>query len=108
MTLAWIYLLIAGVLEIGWAVGLKYTQGFTKLGPSIVTVVFLIGSMLLLAKAAETIPIGTAYAVWVGIGILGTSILGVFLFQEPSSFLRLFFLMLLLISVIGIKFTIVE
>lgn len=105
MSQAWIYLAIAGVLEVGWAIGLKYTEGFTKLIPSILTAISLAGSMYLLALAAKTLPIGTAYGVWVGIGALGAAILGIILFQEPATAKRLFFLALLLISIVGLKVT---
>lgn len=105
MSQAWIYLIIAGILETGWAIGLKYTEGFTKLIPSVLTGVALAGSMYLLALAAKTLPIGTAYGVWVGIGALGAAILGIILFQEPVTAGRLFFLALLLISIIGLKMT---
>lgn len=101
--MSWLVLLIAGLLEVCWAVGLKYTQGFTKLGPSIFTLVTLALSMFLLAKASEVLPIGTAYGVWVGIGALGAAILGVFLFNETVTPARVFFLFLLLISIIGLK-----
>jgi len=105
MSQAWIYLAIAGILEIGWAVGLKYTYGFTRLIPSLLVALSLAGSMYLLALAAKTIPIGTAYGVWVGIGALGAAILGIILFQEPATAGRLFFIVLLLVSIIGLKMT---
>ena len=103
--MAWVYLIIAGLLEVCWAVGLKYTQGFTKLWPSVFTLVTLAASMYLLSKAAQTLPIGTAYAVWVGIGALGAGVLGIILFNEPASVLRMVFFILLLISILGLKFT---
>ena len=105
MTIAWIYLVIAGLLEVCWAVGLKYTDGFTRLWPSTFTLITLAASMYLLAKAAQTLPIGTAYAVWVGIGALGAAIFGIIFFQESVSMLRLGFLSLLLISILGLKFS---
>lgn len=105
MSSAWIVLFFAGLLEVCWAVGLKYTQGFTKLGPSVFTLVTLAGSMYLLSKAAESLPIGTAYAVWVGIGAVGAGILGIVLFKEPITPLRIGFMTLLVISIIGLKFT---
>lgn len=105
MSSAWITLLIAGLLEVCWAVGLKYTQGFTKIWPSLFTLITLAGSMYLLSKAAEQLPIGTAYAVWVGIGAVGASLLGILLFKEPVSFARLIFMSLLIISILGLKFT---
>lgn len=105
MSKAWIYLFFAGLLEICWAVSLKYTQAFTKLVPSLFTLVALAGSMYLLAKATNTLPIGTAYAIWVGIGATGAAVLGILLFKEPASFARLCFLILLVISIIGLKLT---
>lgn len=96
---------IAGVLETGWAIGLKYTEGFTRLVPSIFTIVALAGSMFLLARAAETLPIGTAYGVWVGIGAFGAAVLGIALFGESASLARLFFLALMLVSIVGLKMT---
>lgn len=105
LSMSWTILVIAGLFEICWAVGLKYTEGFTKLVPSIFTVVTLSISMYLLAKASQNLPIGTAYAVWVGIGAAGTAILGLFLFQESMNITRLFFLGLLLVSIIGLKLT---
>ena len=103
--MSWVYLILAGLLEIVWAIGLKYTVGFTKLVPSVVTIVALIGSMLLLATAARTLSIGTAYAVWVGIGALGASILGMVLFEEPATAARIAFLGLLLVAIVGLKLT---
>jgi quaternary ammonium compound-resistance protein SugE len=99
----WIILTIAGLFETAWAIGLKYTQGFTRLWPSVFTLVTLAISMLLLAKAADKLPIGTAYSVWVGIGALGAAILGIVLFKEPLTFMRVFFILLLLIAIIGLK-----
>lgn len=105
MSVAWIYLILAGLLEVCWAIGLKYTEGFTRLGPSIFTLTTLAASMYLLAKAANTLPIGTAYAIWVGIGAVGAGILGIVLFKEPVTIPRLAFMILLVISIIGLKFT---
>jgi quaternary ammonium compound-resistance protein SugE len=102
---AWLYLIFAGLFEVCWAIGLKYTNGFTKLVPSVFTLVTLAISMFLLSKAAEVLPIGTAYAVWVGIGALGAAILGICLFQESIALSRLIFLGMLLISLIGLKVT---
>lgn len=98
-------LVVAGLFEVCWAIGLKYTDGFTKLIPSLFTLVTLALSMFLLARATQTLPIGTAYGVWVGIGALGAAVCGIFLFQESASPLKLFFLALLLISIIGLKVT---
>jgi len=104
-TWSWILLIMAGLLEICWAIGLKYTAGFTKLAPSIFTITTLAGSMYLLARASQNLPIGTAYGVWVGIGALGAGILGICLFNESASPARLFFLALLLVAIIGLKVT---
>jgi quaternary ammonium compound-resistance protein SugE len=103
--MAWVLLLIAGLFETGWAIGLKYTDGFTRLVPSVLTASAVGVSMFLLALAARSIPIGTAYAVWVGIGAAGAVVLGVFLFREPLTVPRLLFLMLLLVSSAGLKMT---
>ncbi len=103
--MAWIFLIIAGVLEVGWAIGLKYSQGFTKLVPSVLTIAGIVASMYLLALASRDISIGTAYAVWVGIGALGTGVLGVILIGEPMNAGRIFFLILLMVSIIGLKLT---
>ncbi len=104
-TMSWVLLAIAGLLEVCWAIGLKYTAGFTKLWPSVFTITTLAGSMYLLARAAENLPIGTAYGVWVGIGALGAAVLGIILFNESSSPMRLFFLAMLLVSIVGLKFS---
>lgn len=103
--MAWWLLVLAGLLEAGWAVGLKYTQGFSKPLPSVLTIAAIVASMWLLAIAARTLPIGTAYAVWVGIGALGAAILGVILFKEPVTASRVFFLGLLLVAIVGLKFS---
>lgn len=103
--MAWILLFIAGLLEVAWAIGLKYTHGFTRLWPSVFTITAIGASMYLLAVAARTLPIGTAYAVWVGIGAAGTAILGVWLLKEPVSPARVVFLVLLVISIVGLKFS---
>lgn len=104
-TLSWVLLVCAGLLEVCWAIGLKYTVSFTKLGPSVFTIVTLALSMYLLARASEALPIGTAYAVWVGIGALGAAIFGILLLNESASPARLFFLGLLLVAIIGLKVT---
>jgi quaternary ammonium compound-resistance protein SugE len=105
LTLPWLYLIVAGLLEVCWAIGLKYSAGFTRLVPSIFTLITLALSMVLLSKAAQALPIGTAYAVWVGIGALGAAILGIFLFHEAVTPLRVLFLVMLLSSIIGLKAT---
>lgn len=101
--MAWLYLILAGLLEIGWAIGLKYTEGFTRLLPSVLTLAAILSSMLLLALAAREIPIGTAYAVWVGIGAVGAAVFGMILFDEPRNAARIFFLTLLIASIVGLK-----
>jgi len=103
--MAWIILLIAAFLETGWAIGLKYSDGFSKLGPSIPTVAAMIASMGLLSIATKTLPIGTAYAVWVGIGAAGTAVLGIILFNEPATAARIFFLVLLVAAIVGLRAT---
>jgi quaternary ammonium compound-resistance protein SugE len=101
--MAWLYLFVAGLFEIGWAIGLKYSDGFTRLVPSVLTAIAMVASVALLGLAARSLPIGTAYAVWVGIGAFGTAALGLVLFGEPQNFWRLFFLGLLVVAVIGLK-----
>ena len=101
----WLILIVAGLLEVCWSVGLKYTNGFTRLRPTVFTLATLSASMYLLAKASQSLPIGTAYGVWVGIGAMGAAVLGMILFDEPVSVARVGFLMLLLISIIGLKVT---
>ena len=103
--MAWIFLMIAGIFEVIWAIGLKYTEGFTKLYPSIVTVVGMAISFYFLSMAVKTLPIGTAYAIWTGIGALGAVILGMILFGEPRNFLRLMFVAFILVGIIGLKAT---
>lgn len=102
---SWIVLVVAGLFEVCWAIGLKYTDGFTKLIPSIFTLTTLAISMYLLAKVSQTLPIGTAYAVWVGIGAFGAAVVGIYLFNESVSPMRLVFLGLLVVSIIGLKAT---
>ena len=103
--MAWTLLVVAGLLEVGWAVGLKYTEGFTRSVPSLLTALAIVGSMGLLGLAARTLPIGTAYGVWVGIGAVGAAVLGIVLFKEPVTAGRVVFLSLLLVSIIGLKVT---
>lgn len=103
--MAWFMLIVAGLLEVCWSIGLKYTNGFTNLVPSLLTGIAIAASMFLLAKSAETIPIGTAYPVWVGIGALGAAIGGILLFKESVSPARLVFLFLLIFSIVGLKLT---
>lgn len=101
---SWMILMVAAVLEIGWAVGLKYTQGFSRLLPSALTIAMMAGSMYLLAMAARVLPIGTAYAVWTGIGAVGTAILGILVFKEPATAARLVSIGLIVAGVVGLKF----
>jgi quaternary ammonium compound-resistance protein SugE len=101
--MAWIYLTIAGFFEIGWAVGLKYTEGFSRPLPSVLTVLAMIGSLWLLGLALKSIPIGTAYAVWTGMGVVGTTVLGILLFAEPASALRLACIGLIVAGILGLK-----
>ncbi|VTP86875.1 quaternary ammonium compound efflux SMR transporter SugE [Yersinia enterocolitica] len=103
--MAWIILVIAGLLEVIWAIGLKYSHGFTRLTPSIVTLVAMAASVFLLAYAMKTLPAGTAYAVWTGIGAVGTAILGIVLLGESASLARVFSLGLILAGIIGLKLT---
>lgn len=100
---AWIYLLIAGLLEIGWAIGLKYTEGFSRLWPSVWTIAAMIFSLAFLGLALKALPVGTAYAVWTGIGAIGTVILGIYLFNEPATAARLACIGLILAGIVGLK-----
>ncbi|QQD21742.1 quaternary ammonium compound efflux SMR transporter SugE [Venatoribacter cucullus] len=99
----WGILLLASVFEISWAIGLKYTEGFTRFWPSVATVTAMVLSVVLLGLAMKTLPVGTAYAVWVGIGAVGTAILGMYLFQEPASTARLLSLGFIIAGIIGLK-----
>ena len=99
----WIILFIAGLFEVGWAIGLKYTQGFTKLWPTVFTIASIIISMGLLGYTLKFLPVGTAYAVWTGIGAVGTAILGIILFGESKEFMRLFFIFLIVVGIVGLK-----
>jgi quaternary ammonium compound-resistance protein SugE len=99
----WVFLVIAGLLEVAWAIGLKYTHGFTKLGPSILTVMGMIASFYFLSLALRSLPLGTAYAIWTGIGAVGTVILGIVLFREPADLIRLICIGFILIGIIGLK-----
>ena len=101
--MAWLYLLVAGLFEVGWAVGLKYTEGFTRLWPSVWVGAALIFSMVLLAAAVKELPIGTAYAVWTGVGAVGTALLGMLLFGEPRDAARLLCIALIVAGILGLK-----
>jgi quaternary ammonium compound-resistance protein SugE len=99
----WILLVVAGLFEIGWAIGLKYTEGFTRLWPSLWTVAAMVVSLGLLGLALKTIPVGTGYAVWTGVGAAGTAILGIVLFAEPATALRLGSIGLIVAGIVGLK-----
>lgn len=103
--MAWVILFVAALFEVGWAIGLKFTDGFTRLWPSLWTAAAIVASMVLLAVAARTLPIGTAYAVWTGIGAAGTAVLGMWLFGEPATAGRLASLTLVVAGVVGLKLT---
>ena len=102
--MSWAILVLAGLLEVVWAIGLKYTDGFTRFWPTALTVLAMVLSVWLLGMAMKTLPVGTAYAVWVGIGAIGTAILGILLFAESASFGRLFSLFLIFAGIVGLKF----
>ena len=103
--MAWIILVFAGLLEVVWAIGLKYTHGFTRLTPSIITIVAMVVSMLLLANAMKTLPAGTAYAVWTGIGAVGAAVMGMILLGESTNLMRIFSLCLIIVGILGLKFS---
>lgn len=103
--MAWLILIVAGIFEIGFAIGMKYTDGFTKPLPTILTVLSVVISMVLLGVAMKTLPAGTAYAVWTGIGTVGTVILGIILFQEPMTVVRMLCVALIVGGLIGLKMT---
>lgn len=101
--MAWIVLFVAGLLEIGWAVGLKHTEGFTRLVPSLLTAASMVASLGLLGFALKTLPLGTAYAVWTGIGTIGTAVLGILLHGEPATVLRLLCIAFIVAGIVGLK-----
>jgi quaternary ammonium compound-resistance protein SugE len=101
--MAWLYLAVAGLFEIAWAIGLKYTEGFSRLWPSLWTVAAMILSLGFLGLALKTLPVGTAYAVWTGIGAIGTALLGIYLFAEPATATRLACIGLILAGIVGLK-----
>ncbi len=101
----WFYLIIAGLLEIGWAIGLKYTEGWSKLLPSVLTGLAMLASFYFLSLALKTLPIGTAYAVWTGIGTVGAAVLGMILFNEPRDFARIVCILLIIGGIAGLKLT---
>jgi quaternary ammonium compound-resistance protein SugE len=101
--MAWTILFVAGLMEIGWAIGLKYTEGFSRLVPSVLTLGCMLASIVLLGLAVKTLPIGTAYAVWTGIGAVGTAVLGIILFGDPATALRLACIGLIVAGIVGLK-----
>lgn len=101
--MSWFILVVAGLFEIGWAIGLKYTEGFTRLWPTVGTVLSMIISLGLLGIAMKSLPVGTAYAVWVGVGAVGTAVLGIILLGDPAHFLRLLSLGLIVAGIVGLK-----
>ena len=105
LLMAWLIVFFAGILEAAWAVGLKYTTGFTRPIPSVLTIAGIVVSLFMLSIAARTLPIGTAYGVWVGIGAAGAATLGIFLLGEPATPARVFFLVLLVVAIVGLRFS---
>ena len=103
--MAWIYLLLAGLFEVVWAIGLKYTEGFTRLWPTVGTVTAMVIRIVLLEMAVKTLPIGTAYAIWTGIGAVGAVALGIVLFGDPATLPRLLCVALIVVGIIGLKLT---
>lgn len=101
--MAWVYLCVAGLLEVGWAIGMKYSDGFTRLWPSLITLVSIAVSLFLLSLSLKSIPIGTAYAVWAGIGTVGTAIVGIAVFSESTDLLRLASIGLIAVGLVGLK-----
>ncbi len=101
--MSWVYLLVAGLFEIGWAIGLKYTDGFTRLVPTVLTAISMAISLGLLGLALKTLPVGTAYAVWTGVGAVGTAILGIYLLNEPAAVGRMACIGLIVAGIVGLK-----
>jgi quaternary ammonium compound-resistance protein SugE len=101
--MSWVYLFVAGLFEIGWAIGLKYTNGFTRLVPTVLTAISMAISLGLLGLALKTLPVGTAYAVWTGVGAVGTAILGIYLLSEPANIGRLVCIGLIVAGIVGLK-----
>lgn len=106
--MAWAYLFIAGILEIVFAVGMKYTDGFTRLVPSVLTILTAVASVAILSYAVKSLPIGTAYAVWTGIGAVGTALVGMYLFDEPRDWSRVFCILLIITGIAGLRFAAAE
>lgn len=105
MLSAWGMLALAGLMETGWIISMKYSEGLSKLWPSVATVGFLVISMFLLSQAVKELPLGTAYAVWTGIGAVGAVVMGIVLFDEPSEALRIFFVVLIILGIVGLQLT---
>lgn len=103
--MAWVYLVVAGVMEVAWAAAMKYSEGFTRLWPSVATLAFMAGSVVLLSQAMRTLPLGTAYGVWTGIGTLGSTLVGIVLLGEPRDPLRLLCIFLIFAGIVGLKLT---
>lgn len=103
--MAWVLLLVAGLFEVGWAIGLKYTEGFTRVWPSVFTLAAMTASVVLLGMAMKSLPVGTSYAIWVGVGAVGTAVLGIILFGESANVGRLFSLALIVAGIVGLKLT---
>ncbi|WP_328911745.1 MULTISPECIES: DMT family transporter [unclassified Streptomyces] len=103
--MAWVLIVVAGLLEVAWSVGMKYTDGFTRLWPSLLTGAGIVASMLLLSQAVKSLPIGTAYGVWVGIGAAGAAVVGMLVLGEPATAARIFFVVLLIVAIVGLKAT---
>ena len=101
--MAWIYLFVAGLFEVAWAIGLKYTEGFSRLVPSLLTLAAMALSMALLGLALKTLPVGTAYAVWTGVGAVGTAALGIYLFDDPATIARISSIALIVAGIVGLK-----
>ena len=101
----WIYLLVAGLLEVAWVIGLKYTDGFTRLWPSVLTMIGMIASVVFLSLSVQKLPLGTGYVIWTGIGAVGATVLGIVLFDEPVSAPRILFLTLIVAAIVGLKLT---
>lgn len=101
----WLWLIIAGLLEVAWAVGLKYTDGFSRLWPTVATVVLMLGSFWCLAQAVKALPLGTSYAIWTGIGAVGTAIAGIILFKEPATVARLVCIGVIVAGIVGLRLT---
>jgi len=101
--MAWVYLVVAGLFEIGWAIGLKYSDGFSRLGPAALTVAAMVASVVLLGLALRDLPVGTGYAIWTGIGTVGTAILGMYLFGDPATVARILCIALIVAGIVGLK-----